>query len=46
MEVWRSGDALQAWRYGALEARCRRRNVETWSYGGLEACCMRSDVEV
>src|SRR5437773_1254875 len=54
LEVRGSGGALrtwgrggkEVWRYRALEARCRRADVEEWRYGALEARCRRSDVEV
>ena len=55
-EVSRCGDAPQAYRCGgvflkssgALEARCRRRDVEVClkNSGALEACCGRRDVGV
>ena len=31
VEVWRSGDALQACRCGVLEVRCRRADVEVFA---------------
>ena len=41
--------AVEAKRYGALEARCRRKDmegVELWSFGAPEAHCRCSDDEV
>ena len=41
--TWRNGApelsgalCVSTWRYGALEARCRRSDLESWSYGALE----------
>ena len=34
---------VEVWRYGAVNARCRRADVER--YGALEARCRRADVE-
>ncbi len=51
VEVWRSGDALQAcclyevWRSGALSAWCRCRDVEEFAPRALEMRCRRVDVE-
>ena len=41
MEAWKSGCALRSsyvevWRYGALEARCRRADVEVWRHRAFE----------
>jgi len=43
----RSGDALQAWRYGGMEIWSRAVGVAMWwRYGALEAGCGRRDVEL
>ena len=36
MDVWRSVDALQAWRHGGMELWRRAVGVATWRYRGLE----------
>ena len=52
--TWRSGGALQAYTCGgiclkspgALEARCRRRDVEVFASRAREVRCRRVDVEI
>jgi len=58
MEIWSSGDRLEAWRRGSVEVwssrvpevRCRRVDVEVcvevWSSGAPEVRRRRVDVEI
>ncbi len=42
MELWRLDVDVATWRYGGLETRCRRSDMEVWRSG---ARCRRSDAE-
>jgi len=42
MELWSRDADKQTWRYGALEARCKRVDVEAKKYGGIELCRRRN----
>jgi len=50
-EICSSGGVLlvygvdEAQRFGVLEMRCSRRDIEVWSSGALEECCRRVDVD-
>ena len=49
LKLWRRGarsDVEEAQRFGALEMRCSRNDIEVWRCGALEARCRRVDVEL
>ena len=38
MELWRLDVGIAAWKYGGLDACCRRSDTELLMYGAQEAC--------
>ena len=46
MEIESSGGVLHGKKFGALEMRCSRRDIELWRSRALEARCRRVDVEM